>query len=364
MKASRVIAVGLVAAAAFWVASGHLFPPEAEKSRAAIRPEAAEAKLFRVAVAAAEVVPHGRKLILSGRTEADRRVTVFARSGGIVTELKVRRGSRVEKDDIVAVLSDEARDSQVVQAQALVVQRKTELNAKRRLIEIGAWPKLELVNLEAQIRAAEATLALAEAERDRGVVRAPWTGIVTDTMVEVGQAAFSFAGREIAQIIAFDPMLAIVEVAERHLAGVRVGEDAEIRLVTGHAATGRIRFVSNSASQTTRTYRIEVEVPNPAGAIPDGITTEVAIPMTPIMAVRVPRSALTVSSGGDIGVRMVADDDKVGFIAVNVVEDEQAQMWVSGIPAGARVIVQGQDFVREGQRVAVVPVMQPQAGGP
>ena len=310
------------------------------------------------------MVPHGRKLILSGRTEADRRVTVFARSGGIVTELKVRRGSRVEKDDIVAVLSDEARDSQVVQAQALVVQRKTELNAKRRLIEIGAWPKLELVNLEAQIRAAEATLALAEAERDRGVVRAPWTGIVTDTMVEVGQAAFSFAGREIAQIIAFDPMLAIVEVAERHLAGVRVGEDAEIRLVTGHAATGRIRFVSNSASQTTRTYRIEVEVPNPAGAIPDGITTEVAIPMTPIMAVRVPRSALTVSSGGDIGVRMVADDDKVGFIAVNVVEDEQAQMWVSGIPAGARVIVQGQDFVREGQRVAVIPAMPTQAGGP
>ena len=61
---------------------------------------------------------------------------------------------------------------------------------------------------------------------------------------------------------------------------------------------------------------------------------------------------------------MVADDDKVGFIAVNVVEDEQAHMWVSGIPAGARVIVQGQDFVREGQRVAVIPAMPTQAGGP
>jgi multidrug efflux system membrane fusion protein len=364
MKASRVTAVALVVAAAFWVASGHLFPPGAEKSRAAIRPDAAEEKLFRVAVATAEVVRHGRKLVLSGRTEADRRVTVFARSGGIVTEVKVRRGSHVAKDDIIAVLSDEARDSQVVQAQALVVQRKTELDAKRHLIQIGAWPKLELVNLEAQIRAAEAALATAEAERDRGVVRAPWTGIVTDTLVEVGQAAFSFAGREIAQIIAFDPMLAIVEVAERHLAGVRVGENAEIRLVTGHAATGRIRFVSNSASQTTRTYRIEVEVPNPAGAIPDGITAEVAIPLAPVQATRVPRSALTVSSGGDIGVRTVADDDKVGFLPVGVVEDEQAHMWVSGIPAGARVIVQGQDFVREGQRVTVVPIMPSQAGGP
>jgi len=364
MKASRITAVALVAAAVFWVASGHLFPPEAEKSRAAVRPQAAEAKLFRVAVAAADIVPHGRRLVLSGRTEAERRVTVFARSGGIVTELKVRRGSHVEKDDIIAVLSDEARDSQVVQAQALVVQRKTELDAKRRLIEIGAWPKLELVNLEAQIRTAEAALASAEAERERGVVRAPWTGIVTDTLVEIGQAAFSFAGREIAQIIAFDPMLAVVEVAERHLAGVKVGESAEVRLVTGHTATGRIRFVSNSASPATRTYRIEVEVPNPDGTIPDGITAEVAIPMTPVMAARVPRSGLTVSAGGDIGVRVVGDGDTVGFIPVGVVEDEQAHMWVSGIPAGTRVIVQGQDFVREGQRVAVVPAMQIQAGGP
>ena len=49
--------------------------------------------------------------------------------------------------------------------------------------------------------------------------------------------------------------------------------------------------------------------------------------------------------------RTVGADDIVGFLAVNVVEDEQTYMWVGGIPDGARVIVQGQDFVREGQKV-------------
>jgi len=37
-----------------------------------------------------------------------------------------------------------------------------------------------------------------------------------------------------------------------------------------------------------------------------------------------------------------------------VAEDEQTFMWVTGIPDSARVIVQGQDFVREGQKVDTV----------
>lgn len=354
MKASRITAVGLVAAAGLWIASGHFMPHEKAESQASIRPNEKVEKLFRVAVMDAAVVPHSRKLVLSGRTEADRKVTAVARSGGVLTELNVRRGSHVKKGDIIAVLSDEAREAQVAQARALLEQRRVELEAKRRLIELNAVPRLELSNLEAQFKAAQATVAAAEAERDRGVVIAPWSGIVTELTAEVGSSAFSFAGKEIAQIVALDPLLAVVEVAERKLHGINVGDQAEVRLVTGQTATGRIRFVSKSASQTTRTYRVEVEIPNADGAIPDGITAEVSVPMTATPATRVPRSALTFSSKGELGVRVVAADGVVGFLPIQLVEDEQANMWVGGIPAGAQVIVQGQDFVREGQRVEAV----------
>lgn len=353
MKASRLTAVGLVAGASLWIASGYLLPRESSEGRAAVQPSEPTAdKPFPVGIVTTRVVPHSRKLILSGRTEADRKVMVAARTGGVVTELRVQRGSRVKKGDVIAVLSDEAREAQVVQAQALVTQRKTELDAKRKLIEQGTLPKLDLVSLESQYTAAQAALAAAQAERDRGIVRAPWAGIVTDVPVDVGQAAFSMAGREIAQIVALDPMLAVVEVAERQLSGIKVGEPADIRLVTGETVTGKVRFVSKSASATTRTYRVEVEIANADGRIPDGITAEVAVRMAPIPATRIPRSALTFTSGGDLGVRTVNAAGVVGFVPVQPVEDEQSFMWVAGIPDGARVIVQGQDFVREGQRVA------------
>src|SRR5215510_10245071 len=321
MKASRLTAVGLVAAAALWIASGHFLPHESAESRAALRAGEGEAKkLFRVAVMTANEVPHSRRLTIAGRTEADKRVVVFARTGGVLTDLRVKRGVWVKKGDVMAVLSDEAREAQVAQAQAVTTQKRTEL--------------------------------------DRGVVRAPWSGVVHEVAVEVGQAAFSFAGREIATMVALDPMLAVVEVAERKLAGIKVGDTAEVKLVTGESARGTIRFVAKTASQTTRTYRVEIELPNADANIPDGITAEVSVPLAPVPATRLPRSALTFSSGGNLGVRTVDADGTVGFLPIFVVEDEQGFMWVGGIADGSRVIVQGQDFVREGQKVEAVSAVE------
>src|SRR5712691_6041166 len=315
MKGSRITAVGLVAAAGLWIASGHFMPHESAESRAAIRTGEGEAKkLFRVAVMSTKVEQHNLRLTISGRTEADKRVMVTARTGGVLTELRVKRGTAVKEGDVIAVLSDDARAAQVAQAESLVTQRRAELEAKRRLIVSGAMPKLDLVNLEAQLKAAEAALAAAEAERDRGVVRAPWSGVVTDLSVEVGQAAFSFQGRELLQLVSLDPMLAVVEVSERKLAGIKLGEEAEVHLVTGETFRGKVRFVSKTASQTKRTYRVE----------------------------------------GEIGVRAGNEEGVVGFVPVRVAEDEQTFMWVTGIPDSARVIVQGQDFVREGQKVETV----------
>jgi multidrug efflux system membrane fusion protein len=356
MKGSRITAIGIVAAASAWIASGYFMPRDSAESHAAVRPTESAEKLFRVAVQVTPREPHRQKLVLSGHTEADKKVSIAARTSGVVTQVPVHRGDHVKQGATIAVLADEAREAQVDQARALAVQRRTELTARRQLIEKGMMPKLDLVNLESQVKIAEAQLASAEAERDRGIVRAPWTGVINKLSVEVGQSSFSFMGTEIAQMVSLDPMLAVVEVAERKLGGVKLGEPAEVRLVSGQTVAGKVRYISKTASDTTRTYRIEVEMANHDSAIPDGITCEVAVPLAAVQASRVPRSALTFSSGGDLGVRTVVEGDKVAFVPVSVVGDEQAFMWVSGLPDAARVIVEGQDFVREGQKVEAVAV--------
>ena len=339
---------------------GHLIPHELAESKAALQVGETKAeKRFRVAVIDTNVVSHSRKLLLSGRTEADRKVVTFARTNGMLQELRVRRGSHVKKGDIIAILSDDAREAQVLQAKAMLDQRGVELEAKRRLLLTNAIPRLELNMLEAQYKAAEAALATAEAERDRGIITAPWDGVITE-ISEVGTSAFAFAGKEIAQIVGLDPMLAVVEVSERKVASVKVGDTAEVKLVSGQTREGRIRYVSKSAAPATRTYRVEVELPNADGVIPDGITAEV----THSACRRCRRRGCRARRWwfrptGDIGVRTVDAQSKVGFVAATVVEDDQRSMWLTGVPDGARVIVQGQDFVREGNLVE--PVAAPAA---
>ena len=358
MKASRVAAVGLLVAAVVWIGSGYLLPHESADSSAAISSETAADKPFRVAAIETKVVPHSPKLVLSGRTMADQKVTLAARTNGVVTELHVKRGDYVKKGQIVAVLSDEARDAQVLQARAKLLQKTREREARETLILKGTLPRLNVHDLEAQQKAAEAELAAAMAEQSRSQVVAPWSGIVNSVPAELGQSVSgggpAGGGNEIAQILSLDPIIAVVEVSERKLSGLKVGTPAEIRLVTGGVAAGKVRYISKSASDTTRTYRVDIEAANPENRIPDGITVEVSVSLAPTPATEVPRSALIFSSGGDLGVRTVGSDNKVDFVKVTITEDRQQTMWVHGLADGARVIVQGQDFVREGQVVEAV----------
>ncbi|MCP8939593.1 efflux RND transporter periplasmic adaptor subunit [Alsobacter sp. SYSU M60028] len=354
MTWSRLIAVLLVLAAGAWIASGHYGLGKAERARpaSALTPSA-EAKPFRVAVATADVVERARRLTLSGRTEADQRTMAVARANGFVTHIKVQRGSKVAEGDPIAVLSDEAREANVLQARARLEQRNAEFDARRKLIDAGNLPRLNLVQLEADLRSAEAALAQAIAERDRGTVLAPITGIVNELPAVIGQAMQP--GAPVAEVIALDPMLAVVEISERRLSGVKVGDGAAVRLATGVNVEGAVRFISSKASAQTRTYRVEVRIPNQDGAIPDGVTAEVSLRLAPTPATRITRSALTFSAEGRLGVRVVGEGDVVAFVPVSLVEDEAEFLWVSGIKAGARIIVQGQDFVKEGQHVEPVP---------
>lgn len=351
MMWSRILALIIVVGATLWIGSGVLGRTEAP-SEAAAEQQAPAPPLFKVAVIDAAVERHARAIVLSGRTEADNRASAVARAAGSIVELKVRRGDRVQEGDIVAILSDEAREAQVAQAEALVQQRQTSLEAKSKLIKRGIVPANEQEQLEADLRAAEAALASAEAERERGQVRAPISGVVSAVPVTAGQALQP--NTVVAEIIALDPMLAVIEVAERQLGGVKVGDRASVKLVTGAEVEGTIRFISPTASEGTRTYRVDVELDNDEGTIPDGVTAQVELKLDPVDAVRVPRSALTFSAEGQLSVRTVDADGVVASSPVKIVEDGPDALWLSGIDSGSRIIVQGQDFVKDGQRVEAV----------
>jgi multidrug efflux system membrane fusion protein len=365
LKGGKLGALALILLAVVWIGSGYIFPHQ--EAPAATPAQQVDQK-FRVAVMTAKTERYQPQLVLSGRTEAEKKVAVVSRTQAIISELRVKRGDVVKQGDVLAVLTDDGRNAQLSQARALVQQRKAEYEARSKLVEQGNLPKLEMNNIASQLRAAEAALAQAEAEVQRIRITAPWDGVVDQVSAEQGQFLMltpnmgqGAGGNEIARMISLNPIIAIVEVSEKRLGGVRLGEPAELRLVSGEVVKGKVRYVSKSASATTRTYRVDIEAPNPDNKIADGITTDVAISLATVEATKVPRSALTFSAQGKLGIRAVSAENKVVFVPIELVSDEQQSMWVRGIADGTRVIVQGQDFVREDQVVDVVAAEQQNA---
>jgi multidrug efflux system membrane fusion protein len=352
MMYSRILALVVIVAATLWIGSGVFGRTEPATTTLDASAEPAAQPLFQVAVIDAVVEQHSRTLSLAGRTEADNRASAVARAMGSIIELNVQRGDRVEVGDVIATLSDEAREAQVAQAQALVDQKQIDLEAKLKLIDRGVMAANEKNALESELRSAEADLALAKAEHERGLVRAPIAGVVSQAPMTTGQAVE--VGSMVAEVIALDPMLAVAEVAERQLGAIKVGDVASVRLVTGQAANGTVRYVAPTASAGTRTYRVEVELDNADLSIPDGVTAEVGFRLVPTASVKAPRSALTFSAAGELSVRIVDANGIVASVPVGIVEDARDEVWIAGPKDGDRIIVQGQDFVKDGQQVGTI----------
>ena len=240
MMYSRILAVVIVVAATLWIGSGVFGRTEAPAEARRRRPRAVAQPLFQVAVDRGDASKSIRAASsLSGRTEADNRASAIARTAGSIVELKVERGDRVKEGDVIATLSDEAREAQVARgARRWSTAAQTDLEAKLQLIKRGIIAANEKNQLEADLRAAEAALAMAKAEHERGLVRAPISGVVSDVSDD-DRPGDASANMMVAEVIALDPMLAVAEVAERQLGEIKVGDQADVRLVTGQTAEGQ-----------------------------------------------------------------------------------------------------------------------------
>src|SRR5690606_25686802 len=150
-------------------------------------------------------IEHSRAIRVSGHTDADKRAVLATRAAGVIEELPVSLGGRIQRGDLIARLEAEGKEAAVETARQLLAQREAEANAARQLAERGNLPKLQLDNALSALAAARSQLEQAEAELDRTVLRAPFDGIIDKVDVELGSAVQ--AGATVATILNLDPVL-------------------------------------------------------------------------------------------------------------------------------------------------------------
>lgn len=349
MKSPIWIAILFAVAATLWVASGRF----GNDSETGTPPPAAAAPLPSVQFILSEARTHRRELTINGHTEATRQVRLRAETDGRIAAILSEKGRRIAAGAVIARIALDNREASRAEAQALVRQREVEFSASRQLAVKGFRSDTDLAQAQAQLDAARATLARIEVDIANTAIKAPFAGVLNDRMVEIGD--YVQAGDEVARVVDMNPILVAIAVAETHIGALAVGQIAEVRLVTGETHTGIIRYIASVADSATRTFRVEVELDNPDGAIRDGITAAVKLSLDAVPAHFLTPAILTLNDAGQLGVKLVDDADSVVFQPVRIIASQAEGMWLADLPERARIVVVGQEFVADGQKVTAVP---------
>ncbi|KIC08277.1 hemolysin D [Leisingera sp. ANG-M1] len=360
----------------------------------AAQPELAQAEDSRVGVVALQSKARtiGSAVILRGQTQAIRQVEVRAETTSTVISEPLRKGAQVKAGDLLCQLDpgtrpamlleakarlSEARarvpesEARLEEAHALLKEARINLTAASKLSEGGYASETRLASAEAAersavagiataqsglettragIESAAAAVASAQKEIDRLAVTAPFDGLLESDTAELG--SLLQPGSLCGTVIQLDTIKLVGFVPEAEVNKVTLGADAGAELATGQRVQGKVTFLSRSADPNTRTFEVEITVPNPDLNIRDGQTADIAISAAGRLAHKVPQSALTLNNEGRLGVRVVGSDSTVVFYPVQMLRDEADGVWLGGLPETADVIVVGQDFVTEGVAVA------------
>ncbi len=291
-------------------------------------------------------------ITIRGRTQALHAVDVRAQVEGVVRAIHFEKGDHVKAGDVLCELMVNDRQAKYEEAAALVAEREKENTAAQNLLREGAMSANAAKQATAALEAARAAMRTQQVELDNTKIRAPFDGFVDDRYVDEGD--YMRPGDKCELVIAPEPFLAVGAVSEREVGQIKVGDPATVSLVTGETVEGKVYFVADKADDTTRTFQLEVEIPNADGKLRAGVSADIHIPVKNLDAQLISPGILVLDDSGVVGVRAV-ENGIVHFVPVEIVSDNPEGMWVTGLPNRLTVITVGQEFVTNGERVIAVP---------
>jgi membrane fusion protein (multidrug efflux system) len=290
----------------------------------------------------------------TGNLIAEYQVKVLGEVEGRVSDLLVEEGQSVRKGQPLAHL---------VHDDAEIALKKTQLketNARLAFERSKDLAQKELISTEEQdkftmdFEIARQELAEAAWRLEKTVIRAPFSGQVSQRMIQVGQHVRP--GDELFQVTDLDPLISRIYLPERDVLGLEEGREVRIVLNAdpGVALAGRIRQISPIVDTATGTVKITIEASGEHAKVRPGSFVSINIVReTRPGAVVLPREAVIrdlQSSHVFVSHEQVAHKRE---IRLGLEEGDYVEA-VEGIDPGERVIVAGQGGLKDGSPIKVL----------
>lgn len=325
--------------------------------------------------------PIRETLELIGNIEAETEIPIQPRISGRLITLMVEEGSEVKKGDLIGVIDDEAYMLQVQQTEANIIgikanleqakvnasRLKSEKERYRELLDqryISQWEYEQVENaylaaeanldtLKAQLKVAEKNYQLQKLQLEQTRIYAPISGYILRKLVTPGINLTS--GTTIVTMASLSPVKLVFNIDQKDAVRIQRGMSVNFvnDAVPNRIYSGKINQVAPVYDPKTRTLALSVNIDNDDRSLLPGMFGIVTVLMSgKDFALVVPQEAIVVNS--QKGVFVVGDDNVVQFQPVKTgLEAEGRVEVVSGLKTGDKVVVVGQNRLRNGQLVEV-----------
>ena len=306
----------------------------------------------------------------SGALEAKERAVIASEVDGVVTELAVDEGQRVEEGALLLAVDPEKRGlavrnarAQLADAEAALTEATREVTRVRKLHESGissdaALDKGEtaLERARSGVEAARAGYGVAERALRDANVRAPFAGWIARRDVSRGE--YVRPGQSLFELVALDPIEVEFSVAERDSARVHLGQRVDVKVAPypDEAFSGEVTMISPTVDAKTRTLRVKARIANGDGRLRPGLFARTDLGVARREgALLIPAEAVLQRSDGEV-VFVATPDDHARRVVVKTGLQREGQVEiVDGLGANDQVIVQGHAALVDGSPISRRP---------
>lgn len=275
---------------------------------------------------------------------------------GRVRSVKVEIDDHVKKGQLLA----EMDGTQLAQTRLQYETLKTDLARMDTLLQYGSMTQQAYDQMNSQV---ESTYLILKNLEENTLLRAPYDGIITGKYFNDGElfspAPNTPAGKAaLVSLIRIDPLKVMVNLSEKYLPLVHVGMDSEIRtdVYPGEVFKGKVFRIHPTVSPATRTFIVEIKVPNRGEKIRPGMFARVNLKLGMKDALLVPSIAVMQTSGTNERYVMLHDNGTAKKVVVNILNrhDDQLEIASDQITGGEELIIAGQANLETGDPVNVV----------
>lgn len=294
---------------------------------------------------------------VQGDLATDENILMYSEISGVIEELPIKKGQSVTKGQILARLDDGGLKNQLAQMQTQKSLAKTTFERQGRLWAENIGSEMQYLEAESNYQSAKSAVAQIERQLNKATIRAPFSGVVDELLVEQGE--LSMPGQTpILRLVSLNHLYIDASIPENYLSAVKTGSEVEVSIRSiNEVFPAKVSQVGSHINAENRTFKTRIQIPQKIDlARPNQIASVRVNDYTQEEAILIPNEILQVNAQNQSYIYVFTKNDENKAIAKRrIVEIGKSQgnktEILSGLEAGDLFLLDGAKSVRDGERI-------------